>query len=171
MRLLRRFRDDQRGVAAVEVALVSTLLITALFNVVEVGRYAYVASQVSAASQAGAQATLVTCTTAQTPITTNCSAVASAITTALQGTTLGTGITQQGALSERWYCVNSAGALQDMAAAASKPSNCSAAGGSGLPGLYVTVQATYTYQPIFPGLTIVAALPATVTKSAWMRML
>lgn len=171
MRLHRRFWEDERGIAAVEVALVSTLLITALFNVVEVGRYAYVASQVSAASQAGAQAALVTCPTTQTPVTTNCSAVASAITTALQGTTLGAGITQQGSLVERWYCVNSAGALQDMAAASSKPSNCAAAGGSGLPALYLTVSASYTYQPMFPGLTIVAALPASVTKSAWMRML
>jgi Flp pilus assembly protein TadG len=171
MGLLGNFRDDERGIAAIEVALVSALLTTALFNVVEVGRYAYVASQVSAASQAAAQAMLVTCSATETPVTSNCSAVASAITTALRGTTLGSGITQQGSLTERWYCVNSAGALQDMAAAASKPSNCSGAGGSGLPGLYVTVQATYTYQPIFPGLTIVAALPSTVTKTAWMRML
>ena len=125
----------------------------------------------AACDAAGAQAALVTCSATQTPVTSNCSAVASAITTALQGTSLGSGITQQGALTERWYCVNSGGALQDMAAAANKPSNCSAAGGSGLPGLYVTVQATYTYQPIFPGLTIVATLPAAVTKSAWMRML
>ena len=165
------FKADERGIAAVEVALVSALLTTALFNVVEVGRYAYVASQVSAASQAGAQAALVTCSATQTPITSNCSAAVSAITTALQGTTLGAGITQHGSLTERWYCVNSGGGLQDMAAAANKPSNCAAAGGSGLPGLYVTVEARYTYQPIFPGLTIVAALPATVTKSAWMRML
>ena len=171
MPLLRRIWKDERGVAAVEVALVSTLLVTALFNVVEVGRYTYIASQVSAASQAGAQAALVTCSATQTPVTSNCSALAAAITTALRGTTLGAGITQQGGLTERWYCVNSAGVLQDMTPADNKPSNCSAAGGSGLPGLYVTVRAAYTYQPIFPGLTIVAALPATVSKSAWMRML
>ena len=168
---MRAFRADERGIAAVEVALVGALLTTALFNVVEVGRYTYVAGQVAAASQAGAQAALVTCTTTQTPVTSNCPSVGTAITAALQGTTLGSSVTQLGSLSERWYCVNAAGALQDMAAAANKPANCSASGGSGVPGLYVTVQATFTYQPIFPGLTIVNALPATVTRSAWMRVL
>lgn len=170
MRRLCDLGRDETGVAAVEVALVGSLLVTAMFNVVEVGRYSYVATQVTAASQAGAQAVLVTCTSAQTPVSTNCPSATAAINNALQGTTLGTGVTQPSALTERWYCVSSAGDLQDMAPAASKPSNCAGAGGSGLPGLYVKVQATYTYQPMFPGLTVVATLPATVSRSAWMRV-
>jgi len=73
---LRRFARNERGVAAVEMAMIGGLLTGALMNVAEVGRYAYLTTEVSAASQAAAQAAIITCSTDRTPVTTNCPAVA-----------------------------------------------------------------------------------------------
>ena len=39
------------------------------------------------------------------------------------------------------------------------------------PALYIEVQASYTYEPIFPGLTLAQSFPKTIVKSAWMRVL
>lgn len=171
-RFIGSFRRDERGVAGVEMALTGTLIMGALFNVVEVGRYAYEVTEVAAASQAGAQAAIVTCDTTRTPVTINCPAAAAAIQTAIRGTSLGNGVAQQGALSEGWYCVNPQGALQYVSAPASKPLNCSAAGvPANKPALYLRLTVTHAYHPIFPGLTLVSTFPSSVTRSAWMRVL
>ena len=53
--ILQRFRRDQRGVAAIELALVGGLFILGGMSAVEVGRYAYETSEVNAAAQAGAE--------------------------------------------------------------------------------------------------------------------
>lgn len=171
--LLRRFAGDQRGVAAVEMALVGTLMAGALVNVAEVSRYAYMSSQVSAATQAGAQAAIITCEPGATPITTNCPAAAAAINAAIHGSSLGAHVALQGALTEGWYCVTPTSTLQFMVAASgTKPGDCSAAGvPTGKPSLYLRVRTTYTYQPIFPGLTITERFPAAIVRTAWMRML
>jgi Flp pilus assembly protein TadG len=168
---LGRFGGDARGMAAVEMALVSGVLGAALLNVAEVGRYAYLSSQVSAASQAGAHAAIVRCSATETPVTINCPVVASAINTSIQGSSLGNHVTLYGAISERWYCLTAQGALQDMAAANARPNNCLAAGdASQQPALYLRVQTQYTYEPIFPGLTIVETFADTIIKTSWMRL-
>lgn len=166
------FRRDERGVAAVETALVGSFLVVALFNVVEISRYAYLFMEVASASQAGAQAAIVRCDTSHTPVTINCPNAQADVTTAMRGTSLGSSITLVGGLSEGWYCVNGSGVLQFMSNAASKPANCGAAGdASTVPSLYLKLNAAYTYEPIFPGLTIAATFPPTITRTAWMRML
>ena len=171
--LLRGFAEDQRGVAAVEMALVGTFLAGALLNVVEVSRYAYMSSQVTAATQAGAQAAIITCEPGETPVTLNCPAAAAAINQAIHGSSLGAHVGLQGGLTEGWYCVTSNSTLQFMVAAtATKPVDCSAAGvPAGTPSLYLRVRTTYTYEPIFPGLTITESFPAAIVRTAWMRML
>lgn len=172
MSWLDRFAGDERGVAAMEGALIGAVLVAALFNVVEVSRYAYVTTQVAAASQAGAQAAIMTCDTQKTPVTINCPGVAEAIDLALQGTSLGDAVERAPNLQEGWYCVNAQGVLQWMSAAAAKPANCAAAGmPDGLPSLYLQVQVSYAFEPIFPGLTLTEAFPATIARTAWMRML
>lgn len=168
---LGRFRGDARGVAAIEMALITAVLAAALLNVVEVGRYAYLATQVSAASQAGAHAAIVTCDPVETPVTINCPGVDAAIAASIQGSSLGNDITLQGAITERWYCLTSSGVLQDMAAAGSRPSNCADAGDATLqPALYVRVVTQYAYDPIFPGLTIAETFDETIVRTAWMRV-
>lgn len=172
MTFLRTFGVDRRGVAAVEAALVGSFLVGAMFNVAEISRYAYVSMQVSTAGQAGAQAAIIACDPPETPVTTNCPEAPAAIQAAITGTSLGAAIALQGQLAEGWYCVNSEGALERMAAPDAKPANCTDAGvPGGTPSLYLSLRVAYQFAPIFPGLTLVEAFPQTIVKSAMMRML
>lgn len=171
---LRRFDRDDRGVAAIETALVGSVLLVALFNVIEVGRYAYTAMQVTAASQAGAQAALVGCEPAETPVTTKCPGVSAAIEVAAQSGSLGNRVSLSGPVLEGWYCVTAQRTLQFVAAASSSdvPSDCDDEGlPSGPPALYIRVQVTTAFEAIFPGLTIVQSFPETIGRTSWMRLL
>lgn len=168
---IRRLRRDERGVAAVEMALVTSVFAVALLNAVEVGRYAYILMEAEQATQAGAEAALVTCDLQHVPATQNCSGLSSAVTTAIQGTSLGTKVSLNGGLTEAYYCLNASNALVQVSDLSSKPSDCSSVGNSGLaPVLYLQVHTTYPYAPIFHGLTVGQSFPTTVQKTAWMRM-
>ena len=170
--MLSRFAADARGVAGIEMALVGTLVIGALLNVVEVGRYAYTTAQVAAASQAGAHAALVTCDPTEVPVATNCTGAAARIQTAIQGTSLADAVALDGPLVEGWYCVNQQGGLQLMAAGSEpKPQDCADAGTpSARPAFYLRVRAAHDYEPIFPGLTLTETFPDIIVRTAWMRM-
>jgi len=105
------------------------------------------------------------------PATQNCSNLTTAVTTAVQGTSLGSKVTLNGAITEGYYCLNSSNALALAGDVSSKPSNCSNFGNSGLsPALYLQVHTTYTYTPIFHGLTVAQSFPSAIQKTAWMRM-
>ncbi|MDB5444605.1 MAG: hypothetical protein JWP73_2981 [Phenylobacterium sp.] len=172
IRLIRRLRADQRGVAAVEMALVTGFFSVAMFNAVEVGRYAYILMEAEQATQVGAQAAYVACDTQHVPATQNCQGLNAAVTTAIHGTSLGTNVSLNGAISEGYYCINSSNALVYASDLASKPADCSAYGNPGLaPVLYLQVHTTYAYAPIFTGFTIASTFPTSVQKTAWMRML
>lgn len=169
---LRRFDRDDRGVAAIETALVGTVILAGLLNVVEVGRYAYTTMQVNAASQAGAQALIVSCGPSDTPVTENCDDVEGAVETAIAGTSLGDKVELDGALDEGWYCISDDKTLEKVAAAsAPKPSNCDDEDmPTGPAALYVKVKVATAFAPIFPGLTIAESFPDEITKTAWMRV-
>lgn len=169
---LRRFDRDDRGVAAIETALVGSVFLVALFNVIEVGRYAYTTMQVTAASQAGAQMAIVGCKPDQTPVTTNCPGVTAAIEIAAQSGSLGNHVTLNGPISEGWYCVTGEKTLQYVAAASSEPpSDCEENDlPSGPPSLYVRVQVTTEFEALFPGLTIVQTFPDSIGRTSWMRV-
>lgn len=172
MRILRRLRRDERGVAAIEMALITSVFAIAMMNAVEVGRYAYIVMEAEQATQVGAQAALVACDSQHVPATVSCPTLTNAVTTAIQGTTLGDKMTLNGPLAEGYYCLDSKGALVFASNIGSKPSDCSAYGNSSLkPGLYLKVSTTYAYAPMFPGLTVAQNFPKTVQKTAWMRML
>lgn len=168
----RRFASDERGVAAIETALIGTLLIGAMLNVVEVGRYAYIATQVTSASQAGAYAVIAGCSAKETPVTTACPEAADAIAAAIAGTSLGDKVTLDGDVQEGWQCVNAEGLLEQIAGADDpKPVNCADAGApANSPGLYVRVRVAYAFDPIFPGLTITEGFDDHIVRSAWMRV-
>jgi hypothetical protein len=99
--------------------------------------------------------------------------MSAAVTAAVQSTALGTAVQlQSGYPSDGYYCPNSGGTLQYVSAYSSPPANCSAAGNSGLaPAEYVKVQTTFTYTPIFAGLSVVSILPTTITATSYVRML
>ncbi len=163
---------DSKGLAAIEFSFIASILSLAVLNVSDFTVYFYDRMEVDEAAQMGAQAAWNTCGLNNVPATTNCSGMSAAVTSAVQSTSLGTSVTlQSGSPSEAWYCVNSSGALQDMAAIGSKPTDCTAAGvSSNSPGDWIEVQTTYTWTPIFPGLSVASALSHTITATGWMRL-
>ena len=174
-RTLRSFCRDTRGVAAIEMAFVALLLVVTVLNGVDVGLYAYKNMEVKNAGQVGAQAGWKTCydSSSMLPATQNCAGLNSAITTAIQSTSLGTAVTlASGYPQEGYYCANSSGALQSVGSLSNKPKNCSAAGNSNVaPGDYIQVAVTYPYAPLFPGLTVMGALGvSSITTTSWMRL-
>jgi Flp pilus assembly protein TadG len=170
-RLLNNFVRDEGGAAAVEMALIGTLLAGVLLNAVEVARYASMSAQVTAASQAGAHALIINCEAGETPIATNCPNGATAATAAIRGTSLGAAVSRHGTIGEGWYCVTADSTLQQVAPADERPDDCLAVGEPSLdPGFYARVQAAYDYDPLFPGLAITEAFAPTIVRTAWMRL-
>jgi Flp pilus assembly protein TadG len=169
------FRRDARGVAAVEFAIAATLLVSGILNAVDLGVYEYKRMEVENAAQMGAQAAWKTCydTSTMLPATQNCAGLSSAVTAAIQSTSLGTAISlAAGYPTEGYYCVNASGALQAVGSLSSKPANCSAVGNSNAsPGDYLQVGVTYPYAPMFPGVTVMAVWGiSSISTTSWMRL-
>jgi Flp pilus assembly protein TadG len=174
-RKIRAMPADQRGVAAIEFGIFVPLLFLALANVVDVTIYLYQRMQVQNATEVAAQAAWKTCDLTVLPPTTDCSTLAASVTAvqnALQSTSLGTAVTLvSGSPSVGYYCVNSSNALQYVSAVTSKPADCTAAGTPSLqPGYYIQVQTSFTYTPIFPGMSISGTFPAPINGASLMRL-
>jgi Flp pilus assembly protein TadG len=176
-RILRRFRGEQRGAAAVEFAIVITLLTVPVLNVVDLAQYAWDRMQVDNAAQMAVQAAWGTCKLASNlPATpnsyANCTGMPAAVTTAAQSTSLGTLVTVS-ATTEGYYCVNtSTSAIVAVGTfPGTKPANCSLVGlSSDVPGDYVLITTSYTYSPIFPAVSIATGLATPIVRQAWMRL-
>jgi len=193
----RRYRSDGRGAAAVEFALVVTLFIIPLLNVVDAAFYVYDRMALDNAAQAGAQAALVACANSgnlpATGANGQCPQLAAAVQAAVQAGWLGNQIAPPPvyvftpakgaaavpygttpAITEYFYCVQSgSNTLVSVGSVTTntKPSSCANNGGSALdaPGDYIQVNLTYTYKPIFPGLSIVSGM-SPITHTAYMRL-
>jgi len=172
LKSLKSLRKDVRGLAAIEFALIAGFLCYALLNVADVAIFLFDKVQVNNATQMGAQAAWATCDLNHLPASTKCPSMNNAITTAVQSTGLGNSVTlQAGSPSEGYYCVSSTGALTWVSDVNSPPNDCSAAGSaSTVPADYVVVQTTYNYAPIFPGLSVAAVFPATITSTSYVRL-
>ena len=169
---VRDFRRDCRGVAGIEFALIAGFLCLAVVNVSDVGVYLYKRMQVENAALVGAMSALKACDPSHLPATVNCPELTAAVTAAIQSTALGSAVSLSGAISEGYYCVNSSNALQYMSDVSNKPTNCSAAGMTALqPADYVQVAVTFTYSPIFTGLSVAGLFTTPITKAAMVRML
>ena len=169
---LNSLRKDVRGLAAIEFALIAGFLCYALLNVADVAIFLFDKVQVNNATQMGVQAAWATCDLNHLPATNRCPSMNSAITTAVQSTGLGNSVTlQSGSPSEGYYCVNSSGLLTWVSDVNSPPNDCSAVGSAGtFPADYVKVQTTYTYAPIFPGLSVAGVLPTSITAISYVRL-
>jgi Flp pilus assembly protein TadG len=166
-----RLWRDTRGVAAVEFALGTLMLAVGLLNVADIGLYTYSTMEVDYAAQMGAMTALKKCnTTSLLPATQNCSGLSAAITTAIQSTTLGTAVTlAAGSPSENYYCINTSNALVVEGTLASPPSDCTAAGEPTYrPGDYLLVQVSYSYSPLFAGVSVMSA--STISPTSWVRL-
>jgi hypothetical protein len=95
-----------------------------------------------------------------------------ALTNAVQSTTLGTNVTlQSGYPAEGYYCVNGSGSLQYVSAVSSRPANCSAAGMAGLqPADYIQIQTAFSYAPLFPGISVAGLFTTPITKTTIIRL-
>jgi len=172
---IKAISADQRGVAAIEFGIFAPLLFLALANVMDVTMYLYQRMQVQNATEVAAQAAWKTCDLTVLPPTTDCSTLAASVTAvqnALASTSLGTSVALvSGSPTVGYYCVNSSNALQYVSAISSKPADCTAAGTPSLqPGYYIQVQTTYTYTPIFPGMSISGTLPTPINSASLMRL-
>lgn len=177
--VFRRWCREEKGAAAVEFALVVTLLTVPVLNVIDLTMYAWNRMQLDNAAQVGAQAAWATCSAASNRPASpnsyaNCAGMPAAVTQAVQSTSLGTKVTWT-LTSEAYYCITTGGALVFAAAAtATPPSDCSknSLGGqsSDVPGDYVQITTSVNFTPIFPAVSIASALTSPITRTAWMRL-
>ena len=166
------FRRDRRGIAGIEFALIAGFLCLAIVNVSDVGVYLYKRMQVENAALVGAMSALKACDPSHLPATVNCTGLTASVTAAVQSTSLGSAVSLSGAISEGYYCVDSSDGLQYMSDVFNKPTDCSAAGMKALqPADYVQVAVTFTYSPIFTGLSVAGLFTTPITKTAMVRML
>lgn len=172
-RPLRHIIRDDGGAAAVEMAFVGALMLVGAMSAADVGRYAYQTSEVNAAAQAGAQAAQVTCDVDHTPATLNCTGLNDAVTRAIQSTGLGASVTIAGHITEGYYCLDTHNDLKLAGPANDRPADCSGvpnAAASASPTLYLQTPVTYTFQPLFPGMTLAQTFAPAIMRTAWMRM-
>ena len=167
--------SDQRGVSAIEFSFFAGLLSFAMLNTADVSIYIYKRMELENATQMGAQAAWKTCDPLKgyLPATTSCPGLTTAITNAVQSTSLGTKVSlQSGSPAEGYYCVDSSGKLQKLSpVTSSKPTNCSAVGMASLqPADYIEITTTFAYAPLFPGITVAGVFATPITKTALMRM-
>ncbi len=168
------FRRDQRGAAAVEFVLILPLLIVLVLNITDFGLYLYQAMEVNTAAEAAAQAIFVTCAGAGTvPATTGNCSYSTPESTAADSTSLGRGASIS-STTENYYCVNSSGALVSPAGTfpGNKTTDCTWANGSNTdaPGDYVLVRVSFTYSPLYSGISLASLFAGPITRTAWMRL-
>src|SRR5258707_15768188 len=88
-------RSNKSGLATIEFAMIVSFLGIALLNVSDVAVYLFDKIQVNNATQMGAQAAWASCDLNHLPASVKCPAMNGAVTTAIQATALGTGVTLQ----------------------------------------------------------------------------
>jgi Flp pilus assembly protein TadG len=168
-------RSDQRGASALEFAMFAGILCFGLLNTTDISIYIYKRMQVENATEMAVQAAWKACDPSKgyLPATTSCPALTAAITDAVQSTSLGSQVSfQTGSPSEGYYCLNNLGALQYVSAVTSTPpADCSATGlSSQQPADYIQITTTYSYAPLFPGMTVASSFTTPIVKTGTMRL-
>lgn len=181
-RPLPRFLGNEKGGSAAETAIWLTAIIVPLLSAADVAFYTYRAMQVGLAAQAGVAAVWQSCdSSTKWPAVQRCTGLTSAITTAVQSTTLGTKVTvASGNPVEGYFCVNASGALVQVGTTATtggtptppSPFTCATviAGSTTKPGDYLRIQTNYTFTATFSAVPVTAFLPATISKTSWIRL-
>jgi len=168
------FATDIRGTSAIEFSFFASLLSLSLLNVTDISVYIYKRMEVENAAQMGVQAAFKACdpSNGYLPAIINCPALTTTITNAVQSTSLGATVqVQSGSPSEGYYCLNSSESLQYVSSVSTKPSDCSSVGMATLqPEDYIQITATYSYAPMFPGVSVASAFGTSITKTAMIRL-
>jgi Flp pilus assembly protein TadG len=151
-------KDD--GNVIIEFAFVAPILVVLIVNILDFSRLIWARMEVDYSAQMGAQAAYKTCSTGTLPAKTNCASLNTVITSAIQATSLGAGVTlSSGYPTETYYCVSGT-SLQSVGGYSAPPSpfDCSAAGNASVkPGDYIEIDVTYSYAPAFAGLSLASA--------------
>jgi Flp pilus assembly protein TadG len=187
--MIRTYFRNQRGAAAVEFAIMLSMLTAALPSAVDLGIYAYDNMQVRNSAQMGVQAVWALCaTTFGLPATdtTACPNAQTALDNAVARTSLGSAVTVS-SVTEGYYCTDANGALANASGtktgnfttaldASSEvptaPTTCSSVTNSetSAPGDYISATVSYTYTPVFPNISVASLLGTTITSTARMRL-
>ena len=166
-----RWLAKDGGTAMVEFALAAPILVVLLLNLFDFSVLIWSRMQTDYSAQMGAQAAFKLCGGGSPPALTNCTGLTAAVTTAVQSTSLGTGVTvASGSPGEDFYCVSGT-TLQSIGTSPPSPYNCSTATPSdatATPGDYIVVQVNYSYSPTFSGLSLASA--QTMTATAMQRV-
>jgi Flp pilus assembly protein TadG len=166
-----RWLANDGGTAMVEFALAAPILVLLLLNLFDFSVLIWSRMQTDYSAQMGAQAAFKLCGGGSPPALTNCSGLSTAVTTAVQSTSLGTGVTlASGYPGEDFYCLSGT-TLQSIGTSPPSPYNCSTATPSdaaATPGDYIVVQVSYSYAPTFSGLSLASA--QTMTATAMQRV-
>jgi hypothetical protein len=172
-------RLDQRGTSAIEFSFFAGLLSLGLLNMTDVSIYLYQRMELENATQMGVQVAWKNCdqNNGQLPATKNCPLLTTAITTAVQSTSLGTKVSlQSGSLLEGYFCAVSSTDLKPLVnwtnpLTTSMPPDCTAVGMSSLqPGDYIKITAQFAYAPLFPSITVAGKFATPITKTSLMRL-
>ncbi|HEY2446311.1 MAG TPA: TadE/TadG family type IV pilus assembly protein [Rhizomicrobium sp.] len=162
-----------QGAAAAEFALVLSLLVIPVLNIVDLGIYSYQRMELDNAGQVAAKAAWSIVPSCTLPVTvgSNCPTLNGAINTALHSTPLGSSVTYS--KSESYYCVSSSTSQLVSVASppSSPPSTCTSVGSpNAAPGDYILIAVSYTYRPVFTGISVVSLLASPITSTVWMRL-
>jgi hypothetical protein len=164
---------EEDGNVVIEFALVAPILVVLIVNILDFSSLIWDQMEVDYSAQMGAQAAYKTCSAGTLPakLNSNCPTLTFAVTTAVQATSLGTGVTlTSGYPTETYYCVSGT-TLQSVGSYSSPPSplDCSAAGSASTrPGDYIEVDVSYSYTPTFAGLSLASA--RTLTGKSMERL-
>jgi Flp pilus assembly protein TadG len=166
-----RWLADRTGTAILEFALAAPILVVLLLNLFDFSVLIWTRMQTDNSAQMGAQAAFKICAGGTMPALTNCAGLSTAVTTAVQSTSLGIGATlASGYPGEIFYCT-SGNTLQSVGTSPPSPYDCSGATPSNpaaTPGDYIVVRVNYSYTPTFSGLSLASA--QTLTATALQRM-
>jgi Flp pilus assembly protein TadG len=168
-------KTDERGASALEFAIFVGILSFGLLNTADISIYIYKRMQLENAAEMAAQAAWKACDPSKgyLPATLSCPNLTTTITQAAQSTALGNHVTiAVGSPQEGFYCLNDTGALQHIAnASLNPPTDCSSTGLPGQqPGDYIQITTSFSYAPLFPGVTVAGAFTTPITKTSMMRL-
>jgi Flp pilus assembly protein TadG len=166
----RQMVQNHDGNVIIEFAFVAPVLLVLIVNILDFSSLIWDKMEVDYSAQMGAQAAYKTCSTGTMPATSNCTGLNTAVTSAVQATSLGTGVTlASGYPTETYYCVSGT-TLQSVATyPSSPPATCTAYGNPTVtPGDYIEVDVTYSYSPTFSGLSLASA--QTLTAKSMERL-
>jgi len=168
-------QTDERGASALEFVIFAGMLAFGLLNTADISIYIYKRMQVENATEMAAQAAWKACDPSKgyLPATLSCPNLTTLMTQAAQSTGLGNQVTiATGSPQEGFYCLNDAGALQHIAnASLNPPADCSSTGLPGQqPGDYIQVTTSFSYAPLFPGVTVAGVFPTPIMRTSMMRL-